>query len=82
MDRSIRKSIYVNELNYIIQLSKIPEDKRSQLIPELFENPRAVKTYLLKDDIRKLSDLESRVRKIIDSQDGVSALLNIFRRRY
>lgn len=78
MDRSIRKSIYANELNYIIQLSKIPEDKRSQLILELFENPRAEKTYLLKDNIRTLSELEGKIRKIIDQQDGVSALLNIF----
>lgn len=78
MDRSIRKSIYANELNYIIQLSKVPEDKRSQLILELFENPRAEKTYLLKDNIRTLSELETKVRKIINQQDGVSALLNIF----
>src|SRR3989338_3594616 len=78
MDRSIRKTIYVNELNYVIQLSKITEDKRPRLIPELFENPQAEKTYLLKDEIRTLPDLESKVRKIIDQQDGVSALLNIF----
>lgn len=78
MDRSIRKAIYVNELNYVIQLSKITEDKRSRLIPELFENPQAEKAYLLKDEIRTLPDLESKIRKIIDQQDGVSALLNIF----
>ncbi len=78
MDRSIRKSIYVNELNYAIQLSNITEDKRSQLIPEIFENPRAEKTYLLKDDIRTLSELTSKVRKIINQEDGVSAILNIF----
>ena len=78
MDSSIRKSIYVNELNYIIQLSKIFEDKRAQLIPELFENPRTNTIYLLKDDIRTLSVLESKIRKIINDQDGILALLNIF----
>ncbi|MBU4304389.1 MAG: SIR2 family protein [Candidatus Omnitrophica bacterium] len=78
MDRSIRKSIYVNELNYVMQLSKITDDKRSRIIPELFENPQAEKIYLLKEEIRTLAELENRIKKIIDQQDGVSALLNIF----
>jgi hypothetical protein len=78
MDRSIRKSIYVNELNYVMQLSKIADDKRSRIIPELFENPDAEKTYLLRDEIRTLAELENRIKKIIDQQDGISALLNIF----
>jgi hypothetical protein len=78
MDRSIRKSIYVNELNYVMQLSKIADDKRSRIIPELFENPQADKTYLLKEEIRTLDELESRIKKVIDQQDGISALLNIF----
>lgn len=78
MERSIRKSIYVNELNYVMQLSKLTDDKRSRIIPELFENPQADKTYLLREEIRTLDDLESRIKNIIDQQDVVSALLNIF----
>lgn len=78
MERSIRKSIYVNELNYVMQLSKITDDKRSRIIPELFENPQAEKTYLLRGEIRTLDELENRIKKVIDQQDGVAALLNIF----
>ncbi|GEM_PF-1822982 len=78
MDRSIRKSIYVNELEYIFQLNSTSADKRSRLILELFENPQARKMYLLKDDIRTLSELETKIHIAIDQQNDVSAILNIF----
>ena len=78
MDRSIKKSISANELKYIFGPSKISEDKQAKLIPALFENPDSDGTYLLKEDIRTLSDLEKKVREIIDNQDGISAILNIF----
>jgi hypothetical protein len=78
MHRSIRKSIFINELNYIIQLNKIADDKRSELILDLFEDPQTETAYLLKDNIRTLPELENRVRKILDQEDAVSALKKIF----
>ena len=78
MYRSIKKSISVNELNYIFQLNNIQEEKRSYLIPELFDNPKAEKIYLLKEDIRTSKDLEDRVRDVIDQQDCIFAITNAF----
>lgn len=78
MDRSFNKSIAVNELNYIFQSSSIEESERSRLIPELFEDPKAERIYLLKDNIRTLKDLEAKIRLIINQQDSVTAMLHGF----
>lgn len=74
MDRSIKKSISVNELNYIFYLSKVSDEQRSRLIPELFENPQAEKTYLLKEEILTLTDLEDKIRSVIDQPDCIIAI--------
>ncbi|MCX5804248.1 MAG: hypothetical protein NTU69_12105 [Proteobacteria bacterium] len=71
MDRSIKKSIAVNELYYIFQLSNLQNDKRSNVVLELFENPRADTTYLLKEGIRTLKDLEEKTRSIIEEKDCI-----------
>jgi hypothetical protein len=78
MDRNIRKSIFVNELEYIFFQTEISPDKRSQLMIELFEEPQARNIYLLKENIRTLSELEIKIKKIIAQQDNVLAILNTF----
>jgi hypothetical protein len=52
MNRSIRKSISVNEIDYLLQLNGVTSDKRARLIPALFEDPRSERIFLLKEEIK------------------------------
>ena len=78
MDRSIRKSISVNELNFIFMENSLKEDKRSRLIPELFENPQSENFYLLKENIRTAIELKDRIGSVVDDQNCISAIENAF----
>lgn len=78
MDRSIRKSIAVNELNYILQSNNIQEAERSRLILDLFDTPETENFYLLKENIRTLKDLESVVRNILVQDNQAVGVIKIF----
>jgi hypothetical protein len=78
MNRSIKKSISVNELNYIFEKNNVNENERSRLIPALFENPQNEITYLLKKDILTKEDIEGRISVVINRQDCVPAIVNTF----
>ena len=78
MDKSIRKSIYVNELSYILDSNGITEAERSKLIPDIFENPQDNLKYLLKEEIQTLSQLEEIVLKSIVDCNKVLNILNVF----
>lgn len=78
MDKSIRKSITINEINYIFQVHGISEDKQAKLIPLLFENPETQQVYLLKPNLLTLRDLTSKVKEIIDQENIVSDITSCF----
>ncbi len=78
MDRSIKKSISINEFTYILNLNKVSDAERSSLIPILFENPSARKTFLLRENIRTLDKLEKAITSIISNKDAVESVKSIF----
>ena len=79
MNRSIKKSISVNELNYILSLRKIADRQRSDLIPKLFEDPKSEQMFLLKDNIRTLSELKEIICSVVSDPDFIESLVNSFR---
>ena len=68
MNRSIRKSISVNEIEYLLKLNDVPEDKCARLKPSLFENPRSERVFLLKEEIKTLDDLKAIINGIVEEQ--------------
>lgn len=82
MDRSIKKTISVNELKYIFQKNEVKKEDRARLIPELFDNLNAAKTYLLKKNIRTRKELEENICKVIDNNDNRDCVLAIVKAFY
>lgn len=78
MDRSIKKSITINEFSYILNLNKVTESERSRLVPVLFENPTAKKVFLLKENLKTLDELTKTIKTVITNTDAVESIKGIF----
>lgn len=78
MNRSIRKSIGVNEIDYLLKLNEVPEDKCARLKPALFEDPRSDRVFLLKEEIKTLDDLKTIIDGIVEEQIIVESIVNGF----
>jgi NAD-dependent SIR2 family protein deacetylase len=78
MDRSIRKSIYKDEIEYFFSRYEITEQKRAEFNITLFENPDTFKIFLLKKDITNLKGLENMIGKVFQDPKYISTIKNIF----
>ena len=78
MEKSIKKSISINEFFYVLNANNVLEDDRAEIIPALFENPSDKRRFLLKESITTISKLEEVIRSIIGDTDKANCIKGIF----
>jgi SIR2-like domain len=78
MERSIKKTITSNELEYIFEKNSIVDKVRADLILNLFDNSASKNIHLLKNNIRTTDDLEKEIRKHVNSDNLVAAIKSMF----
>jgi len=76
---SIRKTIFKNELNFILEKHKACEIDKDKIVHSLFENPFEVsKQYILKKEINDSEELREKLERTECEKELIGAISSLF----
>jgi len=75
----MRKYIFRNELEYVFMKNKIGKFDQDKILSAIFENHLEIsKQFILKEEIKSIDDLRSKLSEIIKDEVSVGAINTLF----